>query len=718
LTAIEFLDQRNVHWFGDSDPDSVHRQAWVNRVKTLGEGGRLARVMNSDAHDPALVGLDEPRKTLTRLRLDELNFVAVRNALAHYPDARCRLEAELPPAYPQLVSARFEGGFLDGIALEFAPNLNCIIGGRGSGKSTVLRAITYALGADIDDEVDARDNMPEYTEVKFIDGLGSERVAGRKRLGVPFDVEDEDAAIALDFKDIEQNAGPEFQSEDSNEPTRTSEFLDQFVDLSEVEAMETAAVTALADNAAAIQRTSGATESLEKLRKERMELERSLEVASKTNLLKVADFAQALAKERPFREHLEQQLETTKRPSFPSVPDLDREAASYRVDLSKRPAADHMTGADGVRTRLSAYKKRVGEIQANAGTELTTALAPLLAALASWAKTQAAWEERIEARRAELRKAGLELQVRQLDSIRSRLSAIQTEERKFAKWQVESRAERQRRKQLLADLRQARERRRMLRSTEADRLVKALNRPGAARVSIAWRPDGVRGEWAEWLGRVFNLRSPRKERLALILTPAELAEIVWKAKPELLLGIGKPDEVFVDSLTDARRIHGELFTYDSLFELEARELPDKPEIFVHWPGEAPSRGRHLRDLSLGQARSVLLGFLLASKDDAPLILDQPEDHLDGPFLAETVVGYLHGAKERRQVVIATHSANLTVLGDAELVIPFFARGGQAETEDAGAVDAEKTREQVLRLLEGGREAYRRRGHRYGLRFTT
>jgi hypothetical protein len=217
---------------------------------------------------------------------------------------------------------------------------------------------------------------------------------------------------------------------------------------------------------------------------------------------------------------------------------------------------------------------------------------------------------------------------------------------------------------------------------------------------------------------VFNLRSPRKERLASILTPAELAEIAWKGKPELLLEIGKPDEVFVDSLMDARRIHGELFSYDSLFELEARELPDQPEIFVHWPGEAPGRGRPLRDLSLGQARSVLLGFLLASKDDAPLILDQPEDHLDGPFLAETVVGYLHGAKERRQVVIATHSANLTVLGDAELVVPFFARGGQAETDDAGAVDAEKTREQVLRLLEGGREAYRRRGNRYGLRFTT
>jgi hypothetical protein len=39
-----------------------------------------------------------------------------------------------------------------------------------------------------------------------------------------------------------------------------------------------------------------------------------------------------------------------------------------------------------------------------------------------------------------------------------------------------------------------------------------------------------------------------------------------------------------------------------------------------------------------------------------------------------VVGHLEQAKERRQVIIATHSANLTVLGDAELVIPMVSDG--------------------------------------------
>jgi len=64
-------------------------------------------------------------------------------------------------------------------------------------------------------------------------------------------------------------------------------------------------------------------------------------------------------------------------------------------------------------------------------------------------------------------------------------------------------------------------------------------------------------------------------------------------------------------------------------------------------------------------------------------------------------------------VIATHSANLAVLGDAELVIRMYAAGGRGAPEEPGAVDRPDTRERVCQLLEGGREASRRRGERYG-----
>ena len=119
-------------------------------------------------------------------------------------------------------------------------------------------------------------------------------------------------------------------------------------------------------------------------------------------------------------------------------------------------------------------------------------------------------------------------------------------------------------------------------------------------------------------------------------------------------------------------------------------------------------------LSAGQQRSVLLSLLLSAERDEPLVVDQPEDHLDAAYIARSVVRQLEGAKERRQVIIATHSSNLTVLGDAELVIPMYASAGHGEPRDPGAVDRPATREHVCTLLEGGQEAYRLRGARYGL----
>ncbi len=156
-------------------------------------------------------------------------------------------------------------------------------------------------------------------------------------------------------------------------------------------------------------------------------------------------------------------------------------------------------------------------------------------------------------------------------------------------------------------------------------------------------------------------------------------------------------------------------TYDILFDLDARSIQDRPEIRVRYESDPPGAGRLLRELSLGQSRSILVGFLLASADDSPLVLDQPEDHLDGPFLAHTVVGYVHSAKERRQLIVATHSANLTVLGDADLVLPLEAFQGKGVVRDPGAVDNPATRTWILDLLEGGLEAYTKRGSRYGLK---
>ena len=156
------------------------------------------------------------------------------------------------------------------------------------------------------------------------------------------------------------------------------------------------------------------------------------------------------------------------------------------------------------------------------------------------------------------------------------------------------------------------------------------------------------------------------------------------------------------------------WTWGAIFKLQTMRLSDRARIEVQRHGE-PER-QQFDHLSAGQQRSVLLGLLLCAERNEPLVLDQPEDHLDGQYIASLVVRHLEAAKERRQVLIATHSANLTVLGDAELVVPMIVEGGKGRPDEPGAVDRPETQYQVCSLLEGGVQAYKKRGQRYGLSF--
>src|SRR5713101_4528016 len=132
----------------------------------------------------------------------------------------------------------------------------------------------------------------------------------------------------------------------------------------------------------------------------------------------------------------------------------------------------------------------------------------------------------------------------------------------------------------------------------------------------------------------------------------------------------------------------------------------------------PSKPQHLTRnfarLSLGQQQSVLLALMLSSDSGAPLIIDQPEDNLDGEFIYQSVVPVLRRAKERRQVIIVTHNANIAVLGDAEQIIVLRGSNERAIIASRGSIDDPATREAACAILEGSREAFHRRARIYGI----
>jgi DNA repair ATPase RecN len=105
--------------------------------------------------------------------------------------------------------------------------------------------------------------------------------------------------------------------------------------------------------------------------------------------------------------------------------------------------------------------------------------------------------------------------------------------------------------------------------------------------------------------------------------------------------------------------------------------------------------------------------MLSADSNTPLTIDQPEDNLDGEFIYQSVVPVLRRAKERRQVIVVTHNANIAVLGDAELIVVFRASNEQGVIVSRGSIDDVETRDSACALLEGSREAFQRRARIYG-----
>lgn len=117
---------------------------------------------------------------------------------------------------------------------------------------------------------------------------------------------------------------------------------------------------------------------------------------------------------------------------------------------------------------------------------------------------------------------------------------------------------------------------------------------------------------------------------------------------------------------------------------------------------------------MGQQQSILLTLLLYSKRNCPLIIDQPEDNLDSEFIYKTLVKNLKRIKEHRQVIIATHNANIAVLGDSELIIPLKSTNEKTSIIDKGSIDNPRTNKIACNILEGGETAFKKRQLIYNL----
>lgn len=133
-------------------------------------------------------------------------------------------------------------------------------------------------------------------------------------------------------------------------------------------------------------------------------------------------------------------------------------------------------------------------------------------------------------------------------------------------------------------------------------------------------------------------------------------------------------------------------------------------IEVRFRDRSSGEWKPLTQGSPGQQTAALLAFVLGYGTE-PILLDQPEDDLDNTLIYELLVSRLRETKTKRQVIIVTHNPNIVVHGDAELVLSLEARHGRSQITCQGGLQERAVREEICRVMEGGREAFESRYQR-------
>lgn len=150
---------------------------------------------------------------------------------------------------------------------------------------------------------------------------------------------------------------------------------------------------------------------------------------------------------------------------------------------------------------------------------------------------------------------------------------------------------------------------------------------------------------------------------------------------------------------------------ESWDQLRLSRVKDVVDLTLFRPDDTVAGSISAGSLSDGQRNTAALALLLA-QEGGPLVIDQPEDELDSNFVFKELIPMLRKVKTNRQIIVATHNANLPVNGDAELVYALEAKDGKGVRRAEGGLDQAAVTAAVLDIMEGTEEAFRRRREKY------
>lgn len=619
------------------------------------------------------------------LKIGDFNFEAVKFALIDSKD-RCSKESNHNPANSFIKSITFQGGLLDGKQIHFSPELNNLIGIRGSGKSSILEILRYVLNIPFGSQsVDKnyKDDLIEHVLksggkaiVEIVDRHGVaykvERIYGQKediykdnilQQGITLDAilqqpiyfgQKDLSSKNADFENdlvnklvgIRLNNVQEKIDKQKAEIQRIINELKGFDNLSQLK-KETETAKANAEYKLNLFKEKGVAEKLQ------------LQTSFESDINRLQNYKAGID------SYLSDLLSIIKNHEYTFGKDLESKTNPVIFEEAKQLASKLITTLNQLKTTYSETQK--------IGVEFASVIDKLKAKKEELKENFAQIKREINI--PELNPDDFIKINRELETSKLKLIEIEKSEGK---------------------------------RIEAERLLNvAINALDGlwhekftllkAEVNKINEIEGKLHIGVNYKGRKDKFLSKLKD----VFRGSRINEATYTA-------IGNDYADFVDMRKDEfRKLSGKL-TENQLFEAKNRfnaNLYDlltyevSNEITINFDGKP--LGKH----SLGQRASALILFLLSQKENDILIIDQPEDDLDNQTIYEDVIREIKRLKGRMQFVFATHNANIPVLGDSEMLVACQYTPDTEIAIECGSIDCQGIQEKIIRIMEGGQEAF-------------
>lgn len=700
--------------------DDFYRKVFLNKNIDYCRERRMVPINAADVAEPEAI---KKQGASCWIKMTKPCFSSFKQAFLD-AGSRVMLHSDKSENYASAIERiSFVGGYLDGVDIKFSEHLNAVIGGRGTGKSTLLECIRFVLDLQplCESAKKQHDNIVKANlgkERGMVElTLRSATMNGRlftvsRKYGDSSVVLDEEGRVSpyqpIDLLPRLELFGQNEIYEMVRSQHKRNQLVERFLegDHNRLDYTIEKALKSLREN----------RESLLRAFKQKAEVEADVE-----SLPKLQDQAkqfQALGLDEKLK--IIPQLEKEKQLNDRSSDEITRVNEAINTLKDSLPdsvflsdvALDTLPHANLLRQQCEVLKILAKEaMQAlqqleKSFEEAKLGLNPL----------QEQLQQEIEGEEQQLENAfkdiptsqgktgraiGAQYQrlLKQIEQIKPKQAAMETR-----KAQIDELISQ--RKKLLLELSEVR----TTRSSAMQKSVKRLNRKLNDKVRLTLMNEGNRQPLLDFLVNC-NLEGVGTKRLAWVIekdfSPANLAatirggedvmkQVNWGITPSVAQALSHVQE-------------------RQLLQMEELALPDIMLIELNVThGDQQPCFREIDDLSTGQQSTAVLHLLLLDNHD-PLILDQPEDNLDNAFIAERIVKELRKAKLSRQFLFATHNANIPVFGDAEWigVLSVEEGKGKISPEQQGAIDVPAIQKLAADILEGGKSAFNQRREKYG-----